>query len=82
MRQHKYFDFDLRRYRIEGARVELTKLQRAAGVQCEITVAGGPVAKAIRTLALENKTGLIVLGQRGKPAPFWAFKNARLSNHP
>jgi len=62
-RQNKYFDFDLRRYRSEGSRVELTKLQRAAGVQCEITIADGPVAKAIRNLALENKTGLIVLGR-------------------
>jgi nucleotide-binding universal stress UspA family protein len=62
-RPNKYFDFDLHRYLLEGARVELTKLQREAGIEGEITIAGGGVSKAVRNLALENKIGLIVLGR-------------------
>jgi len=63
IRSNKYFDFDLQRYRLEGARIELTKLQREAGIGCEITVTTGSTAKAVRKLALENQTGLIILGR-------------------
>jgi nucleotide-binding universal stress UspA family protein len=62
-RPNKYFDFDLQRYVWESARIELTKLQREAGIQCEITLMGGGVSKAVRKLVLENNTGLIVLGR-------------------
>jgi len=62
-RPNKYFDFDLQRYVRESARIELTKLQREAGIQCEITMMGGGVSKAVRKLALENNSGLIVLGR-------------------
>jgi nucleotide-binding universal stress UspA family protein len=62
-RQHKYLDFDLHRYLLEGARIELTKLQREAGVQGELTISGGAVSKAIRNFAVEHKIGLIVLGR-------------------
>ena len=62
-RPNKYFDFDLHRYLLEGARIELKKLQREAGVECEITINGGGVAKAVRNLAIEKKIGLIVLGR-------------------
>lgn len=62
-RPNKYFDFDLHRYRLEGARVELKKLQREAGSECDITIAGGGVSKVVRNLALEHKAGLIVLGR-------------------
>jgi nucleotide-binding universal stress UspA family protein len=62
-RSNKYFDFDLQRYQMEGARIELTKLQREAGVECETAIATGSIAKAVRKLALENHAGLIVLGR-------------------
>lgn len=62
-RPNKYFDFDLHRYLLEGARVELKKLQREAGLQGEIAVKGGGVSKVVRNFALENKIGLIVLGR-------------------
>ena len=62
-RPNKYFDFDLHRYLLEGVRVELTKLQREAGLQGEVAVKSGGVSKVVRNLALENKIGLIVLGR-------------------
>jgi len=62
-RPNKYFDFDLHRYLVEGARVELKKLQREAGLEGEIAVKSGGVSKAVRNLAIENKIGLIVLGR-------------------
>jgi nucleotide-binding universal stress UspA family protein len=62
-RPNKYLDFDLNRYLIEGARVELTKLRRSAGVQCELTVIGGMLSKVVRKLAIDQTAGLIVLGR-------------------
>jgi len=62
-RPNKYFDFDLHGYLLEGARVELKKMQREAGIACEITITGGAVSKVVRNLALEKKAGLIVLGR-------------------
>jgi nucleotide-binding universal stress UspA family protein len=62
-RPNKYLDFDLHRYLLEGARIELKKLQREAGLDGEITITGGTVSKAVRSLAIENKIGLIVLGR-------------------
>ena len=62
-RPNKYFDFDLHRYLLEGARVELKKLQRDAGMQGEITVTGGGVSKVVRNMALASNVGLIILGR-------------------
>ncbi len=62
-RPNKYFDFDLHRYLLEGARVELKKLQREAGLEGEIAVKGGGVSKVVRNLAIQNEIGLIVLGR-------------------
>ena len=62
-RPNKYFDLDLHCYRLEGARVELKKLQREAGSDCDITIAGGGISKVVRNLAIERKAGLIVLGR-------------------
>jgi len=62
-RPSKYFDFDLRRYLPEGARIELTKLQREAGTHFEASIVGGDIAKTIREVALQNKVGLVVLGK-------------------
>ena len=62
-RPNKYFDFDLHRYLLEGARVELKKLLREAGLDGEITVKGGAVSKVVRNFAVENKVGLIMLGR-------------------
>ncbi len=62
-RPNKYLEFDLQRYLLEGARVELKKLQREAGLVGEISVKGGGVSKVVRNMALESKIGLIVLGR-------------------
>ncbi len=62
-RPNKYLEFDLQRYLLEGARVELKKLQREAGLVGEISVKGGGVSKVVRSMALESKIGLIVLGR-------------------
>jgi len=62
-RPSKYFDFDLRRYLPEGARIELAKLQREAGTHFETSIVSGSIAKKIREQALQNKAGLVVLGK-------------------
>ncbi len=62
-RPNKYFDFDLHRYLLDGARVQLKKLQREAAIPGEISITGGGVSKVVRTLALENTSGLVILGR-------------------
>jgi nucleotide-binding universal stress UspA family protein len=70
IRPGKYFDFDLRRYLPEGARIELAKLQRAAGTHFETSIVSGNIAKRIRELALQNIAGLVVLGKGKNQHPF------------
>jgi nucleotide-binding universal stress UspA family protein len=62
-RPNKYFDFDLHRYLLESARIELTKLEREAGTHCEISILSGSIAKAVRNLAVQTQTGLVILGK-------------------
>jgi nucleotide-binding universal stress UspA family protein len=62
-RPEKYFDFDLHRYLMDSARVEISKLQRQAGTEFPLTISDKPISRAIG----DASTGadLIVIG-RGK----------------
>lgn len=64
-RPSKYFDFDLYQYLIDVARVELSRLQRAAGTDFPIHIRKQPVSKAVAEMAVEKQCDLVLIG-RGK----------------
>lgn len=64
-RPNRYFDFDLHRYLMESARVEIAKLQRQAGTDFPLTVSGAGISNALAEAASEHGADLIVIG-RGK----------------
>ena len=64
-RPNKYFDFDLHRYLLEHAKVELSKLQREAGTSFQLLLNSGEISKSVHEIALEHKADLILIG-RGK----------------
>ena len=64
-RPNKYFDFDLHRYLMESARVEIGKMQREAGTQFPLTVSEVGISNALAEAAKEHGADLIVIG-RGK----------------
>jgi nucleotide-binding universal stress UspA family protein len=73
-RPNKYFDFDLHRYLLDSARVELTKLQREACTRGEIKITGGSISKSVRKQALESKSELIILGRGESQQRFGRLK--------
>jgi nucleotide-binding universal stress UspA family protein len=64
-RPNRYFDFDLHRYLIESARVEIAKLQRRAGTEFPLTVSSQGISSALTEAASEHGADLVVIG-RGK----------------
>ena len=64
-RPNKYFDFDLHRYLLDTARVEMCSLQRAAGTAFPLTVASSCISRAIADTAADFGCDLVVIG-RGK----------------
>jgi nucleotide-binding universal stress UspA family protein len=61
----RYFDFDLHRYLMESARVEIAKMQRAAGTEFPVTISGVTISSALAEAASEHRAHLVVIG-RGK----------------
>lgn len=64
-RPDKYFDFDLHRYLMESARVEISKMQRQAGTEFPLSVSGLGIAHALAEAANQYGADLVVIG-RGK----------------
>jgi nucleotide-binding universal stress UspA family protein len=64
-RPNRYFDFDLHRYLMESARVEIAKLQRRAGTDFPLNVSGMGISNALAEAANERGADLVVIG-RGK----------------
>ncbi len=64
-RPNKYFDFDLHRYLMESARVEISKLQREAGTQFPVCIEGTAIHEAVAEMAETWDANLVVIG-RGK----------------
>jgi nucleotide-binding universal stress UspA family protein len=64
-RPSRYFDFDLHRYLVESARVEIGKLQRQAGTEFPFSVSGKGIASALAEAAKDSGADLVVIG-RGK----------------
>lgn len=64
-RSNRYFDFDLHRYLMESARVEIAKLQRQAGTDFPLNVSGMGISNALAEAANEHGADLVVIG-RGK----------------
>jgi nucleotide-binding universal stress UspA family protein len=62
-RPNKYFDFDLHRYLMERARVEISKLQREAGTNFPISVQNCSLRKAVHEAATRDGANLILLGR-------------------
>lgn len=64
-RPNQFLDFDLRRYLLENAKVELSKLQREAGTNFQLTLQSGDISTCLHEVALEERADLILIG-RGK----------------
>jgi nucleotide-binding universal stress UspA family protein len=64
-RPNRYFEFDLHRYLMEAARIEIAKLQREAGTDFPVTISGHDISDALATAAIEHGADLVVIG-RGK----------------
>lgn len=75
-RPNRYFDFDLHGYLTESARVQIGKLQRAAGTEFPVTISGLGISNALEEAASEYGADLIVTG-RGKAHKTWG----RLQTH-
>jgi nucleotide-binding universal stress UspA family protein len=63
-RPNRYFDFDLHRYLIDSARVEIAKLQREAGTEFPLTVSGVGISNALAEATSEYGADLVVI-ERG-----------------
>jgi nucleotide-binding universal stress UspA family protein len=64
-RPNRYLDFDLHRYLMESASVEIAKLQRQAATEFPVTISGLGISNALTEAANESGADLIVIG-RGK----------------
>jgi nucleotide-binding universal stress UspA family protein len=64
-RPDKYLDVDLHRYLMESARVEISRLQRQAGTDFQLTITDERVATDIANIATEWGADLVIAG-RGK----------------
>lgn len=60
---NRYLDFDLHRYLMEAARVDLAKTQREAGTDFPVTISGLGVARALGETADQYGADLIVTGR-------------------
>ena len=70
-RPNRYFDFDLHRYLMESARVDIAKMQREAGTEFPVTISGLGISNALTEAASEYGGDLTVTG-RGKAQKPWA----------
>ena len=62
-RPNRYFDFDLHRYLMECARVEIAKLQREAGTDFPLIISQRAISDAVVDAAAEHGADLIVVGR-------------------
>ena len=62
-RPNRYFDFDLHRYLMECARVEIAKLQRVAGTDFPLIISQRAISDAVVDAATEHGADLIVVGR-------------------
>ena len=64
-RPNRYFDFDLHRYLMDSARVEIGKMQREAGTDFPLTISETGISSALAEAVQEDRCNLVVIG-RGK----------------
>jgi nucleotide-binding universal stress UspA family protein len=69
-RPNRYLDFDLHRYLMESARVEIGKIQREAGTAFPLTLSGIGISDALAEATSEHGADLVVIG-RGKAQKTW-----------
>jgi nucleotide-binding universal stress UspA family protein len=69
-RPNRYLDFDLHRYLMESARVELAKVQREAETSFPLTLSGIGISDALADAASDHGVDLVVIG-RGKAQKTW-----------
>jgi nucleotide-binding universal stress UspA family protein len=69
-RPNRYLDFDLHRYLMESARVEIGKIQREAGTAFPLTLGGIGISDALAEAASKHGADLVVIG-RGKAQKTW-----------
>jgi nucleotide-binding universal stress UspA family protein len=69
-RPNKYFDFDLHKYLLEVARVEICRLQRAAATEYPITISSSSIPVAVAEAAAEFGCDLVVIGRGRAQASF------------
>jgi nucleotide-binding universal stress UspA family protein len=62
-RPHAYFDEQLKKYLLDMARQEIAKLLEAAGVEAQVCLHGGDIAKVVRYAAETHKANLVVIGR-------------------
>lgn len=62
-RPHAYFDDQLKKYLLDMARQEIAKLLEAAGVEAQVCLEGGDIAKVVRHAAESHKANLVVIGR-------------------
>ncbi|MBV8550619.1 MAG: universal stress protein [Acidobacteriaceae bacterium] len=73
-RPNRYFDFDLHRYLMESARVEITRMQRQAGTEFPLTISETGISKALAEAANEYGANLVVIGRGRAQKTFGRFQ--------
>ena len=62
-RPEKYFEADLQEFLQTEARDAIAKMQASAGVQAQLCIGAGDVAKAVHEAAVHHKADLLVVGR-------------------
>jgi nucleotide-binding universal stress UspA family protein len=62
-RPHLYFDEQLKKYLLDMARQEIARLLEAVGVEAQVCLEGGDIAKVVRYAAEQHKANLLVIGR-------------------
>jgi len=73
-RPNRYFDFDLHRYLMESARVDVAKMQREAGTEFPVTISGLEISNALSEAASEYGSDLILTGRGKAQKPLGRFQ--------
>lgn len=73
-RPERYLDFDLHRYLVESARVEIAKLQREAATTFPLLISRLGIGEAVEETATALKTDLVVIGRGKQHVTFGRFR--------
>jgi nucleotide-binding universal stress UspA family protein len=62
-RPQKYLDSEFRQHLFQASRDEIATMQQKVGTDVEMLLEGGDVSKAVRAVALQQNSDLLVIGR-------------------